>query len=292
MKEQKVILITGASSGFGKETAIKLASEGNQVFATMRNSSSKNKAVADELNTLENITVVELDVTKDTSVNSAVSTIIDHAGRIDVLVNNAGAGMLGLSETFKTEDVAKQFEINLFGVFRVTKAVLPHMRKQKSGLLVNISSVFGRVTSPFFSIYCSSKYALEGLAEAWRYELHPLGIDSVIVEPGAFPTTNFFENMKELSPEEENIAAQYGDLAGVPAQINEMFAGMIESGNYQKPDMVVDAITNLVNTPKGKRPLRTVVDGGYAEPVGAYNDYVRELQKATLEGFQMGELYN
>ncbi len=292
MKEPKVILITGASSGFGKESAIKLAQEGNNVFATMRNVNGKNKAVADELSAMNNITVVELDVTSDASVDAAINTIISDAGRIDVLVNNAGAGLIGISETFSTKDVEEQFEINLFGVFRVTKAVLPYMRKQKDGLLVNVSSVFGRLTTPLFAVYCSSKYALEGLAEAWRYELSPVGIDSVIVEPGAFPTTNFFANAKSLSVEEETVANDYGDLAVLPEKIGAMFTDLVEAGNAQNPLMVSDAIAELINTPKGERPLRTVVDGGHKEAVGAYNDHVKELQKATLEGFMMGQFYN
>ena len=292
MSNSKVIIITGSSSGFGKLAAESLAAKGHKVYATMRNVSSKNKAVAEELGAREHITVLDLDVTNDESVKSAVEQIENTEGKVDVLVNNAGGGGVGISESYDVEEVKQQFDVNVFGVFRVTKAVLPLMRKQKDGLVISISSIMGRFTAPFFAMYCSSKYALEGMAEAWRYEWKPIGVDSVIVEPGAFPTTKFGENMGSYSPEQAAIMAEYGEAAQIPQKFGEMLEGMVASGNYQKPEMVVDAIADLINMPKGDRPLRTIVDNHFDQPFTKLNEHTNELQKMALEGFQMSSLYH
>ena len=292
MSEAKVIVITGSSTGFGKLTSENLAAAGHTVYATMRNTTGKNKEVAEELAGKENIHVVDLDVTNDDSVQKAIEEIASKEDRIDVLINNAGGGGIGLSELYSVEEVKKQFDVNVFGVFRVTKAVLPYMRKKRDGLVISISSIMGRFTAPFFAMYCSSKYALEGMAEAWRYEWKPIGVDSVIVEPGAFPTTNFSTNMGHYSPDQDEIAHDYGEVAQVPEMFGKMFEEMVASGNYQKPEMVVEAIKDLIKAPKGSRPLRTIVDTHYKELFEKLNKHTSELEKTALEGFQMGALYN
>jgi NAD(P)-dependent dehydrogenase (short-subunit alcohol dehydrogenase family) len=180
---KKTILITGASSGFGKLAAKKFQAEGWNVVATMRTPEKET-----ELNQLENITITKLDVTDKDSINSAVNATIERFGKIDALVNNAGYGALGVMEAATEEQIRKEFDVNFFGLIDVTRAVLPFMRKEKSGVIVNISSVGGRITFPFFSLYHASKFAVEGLTESMQYELYQLGIKVKLVEPGAYNT--------------------------------------------------------------------------------------------------------
>lgn len=179
----KTVFITGASSGFGKLTAKKFQEEGWNVVATMRTPQNET-----ELNTLENVLISELDVTKPDSIAASVSEAIEKFGKIDVLVNNAGYGTAGTVEAATDKQVRAQMEVNFFGLINVTKAVLPHMRKEKSGTVVNISSIGGRITFPYFSLYHATKFAVEGLTESMQFELNPLGIQLKLVEPGAFKT--------------------------------------------------------------------------------------------------------
>src|SRR5579871_1910927 len=184
----KTILITGTSTGFGKDAALTLAAAGHHVFATMRAADSGNRGAADELRA-KGIDVVELDVTRDASVDAAFSALYQKTGgKLDVLINNAGAFIGGLSETYTPGQVSAMFEVNVFGVQRVTRAALPQMRRSKSGLIINIGSILGRVTLPFFGLYGATKFAVEALTESYRYELSQLGVDVVLVQPGPFPT--------------------------------------------------------------------------------------------------------
>ncbi|EHQ27544.1 SDR family oxidoreductase [Mucilaginibacter paludis] len=180
---KKTILITGASSGFGKEAAKLFHINGWNVIATMR---SPEKEV--ELSALTDVLICKLDVTDQLSIESAVAAGIEKFGRIDVLVNNAGYGALGALEAATADQTKQQFDVNFFGLIAVTKAVLPVMRQQKSGIIINISSVGGRVTFPFSSLYHATKFAVEGLTESIQYELNPLGIYLKIVEPGGYKT--------------------------------------------------------------------------------------------------------
>lgn len=210
----KKILITGCSSGFGYDAAKYLASKGHHVFATMRNVNGKNADAANQLRQYASehgcqIEVHEMDVTSDESVNQAVSQIPE----VDVLINNAGSGFGGPVEAFESQQVIDQLDLNIVGTVRTAKAVLPGMRKRKSGLIIQVSSTAGRGAFPGFGIYHASKWGLEGMSEAMRYELAPHGIDVVIVEPGPF-STNFFGNMVSASdpevaaalPMSENLA--------------------------------------------------------------------------------------
>ena len=179
----QTILITGASTGLGKATALHFLEQGWNVVATMR----KPEAVTD-LPESDALLKLQLDVQDKQSIASAVETALAHFGKIDVLLNNAGYGAAGPIEAATDAQIRHQFDVNLFGLIDVTKAVLPSMRHHKAGLIMNVSSVGGRITLPFFSLYHASKFALEGLTEAMQYELNPLGIQLKIIEPGGFKT--------------------------------------------------------------------------------------------------------
>jgi len=180
---KKTVLITGASSGFGKEAAKLFDKNGWNVIATMRSPEKET-----ELSTLSDVFISQLDVTDKLSIQKTVAAGIEKFGEIDVLVNNAGYGAMGALEAATEEQVKQQFDVNLFGLIAVTNAVLPGMRQQKSGIIINISSVGGRVSFPFCSLYHATKFAVEGLTESLQYELNPLGIRLKIVEPGGYKT--------------------------------------------------------------------------------------------------------
>ena len=194
--QKQIVLITGSSTGFGRLTAETLAREGYAVYATMRDVKGRNARNAAEIQALAkkeslSLEVFELDVTDDTSVDLAIGNIVDEVGRIDIAINNAGYGMLGLAEAVTIEQAQKIMDTNFLGCVRVNRAVLPTMRRRGSGLLMHISSGAGRVVIPAMSLYCASKFAMEALAESYRYELAGQGIDSVVVEPGAYQTPVF-----------------------------------------------------------------------------------------------------
>jgi len=180
---KKTILITGASSGFGRATVKLFQEKGWNVIATMR-SPEKEEA----LTSLNGVLVTRLDVTDKTSIDTAVAAGISAFGGIDVLVNNAGYGTLGALEAASDDVVRQQFEVNFFGLIDVVKAVLPGMRARGSGVIVNVSSIGGKVTFPFCTLYHATKFAVEGLTESLQYELNPLGIRTKIVEPGGYKT--------------------------------------------------------------------------------------------------------
>ncbi|MCZ6583010.1 MAG: SDR family oxidoreductase, partial [Thaumarchaeota archaeon] len=192
---EKVAVVTGSSSGIGFETALVLARENYFVYATMRNTGKKGKIQEIAKKENLNLEVIELDVDKEDSIKSAVKKIQEQKGRIDVLVNNAGYGLFGCIEDITMDELKAQFETNFFGVFRLIQEIAPTMRKQGSGIIVNVSSLAGRIGFPGTPAYISSKFALEGLSECMRYELSPFGIKTIIIEPGVIKT-NFFSSMK------------------------------------------------------------------------------------------------
>jgi len=274
------ILITGSSSGFGELTAKTLAKKGHHVFASMRDISGRN---AEKGKALEEwaksedvaLEVVELDVGSDDSVEKAIKSIIDSRKEIDVVVNNAGFGIGGVLESFTADDLQKQFNVNVYGPHRVTRTVLPHMRGRKSGLIIYISSAGGRIVFPGFGAYVASKWALEALAESYRDEIQQFGIDTAIVEPGAYPT-DFFGNM-EQSGDKERLAPYEEFLK----QQQKMFGGIMElfkSDKAPDPQEIADAIVKLVEMPAGSRPLRTAVGMGTAG-IAEYNEQYVEAQK-------------
>ena len=192
---QKVALVTGSSSGIGFETCIALAKDGFHTFASMRDTKKgdKIKEIADKENLP--IDVIELDVDKEESIVSAVKQVVSDGGRLDVIVNNAGYGQFGCTEDTSMDDFRKQFETNFFSIVRIIQEVSPIMREQNSGIIVNVSSVVGKMGLPGFPAYVSTKYALEGLSDCLRYELGQFGINVTLIEPGAIKT-NFFDSMK------------------------------------------------------------------------------------------------
>lgn len=195
---QKVVLITGATDGLGKAAAILLAERGYRVYAAGR--SQQKRAQLDDHARMKNLPLqsLELDVCSDDSVRAAVQHVLSEAGAIDVLINNAGLGYMAVVEELKMEDMRSQFETNVFGVLRVTQAVLPHMRERRSGRILMISSVAGLVSPPTYGAYSSSKHALEGLSNALRLELYPFGIEVVLIEPG-YIVTNFQQTATALA---------------------------------------------------------------------------------------------
>jgi NAD(P)-dependent dehydrogenase (short-subunit alcohol dehydrogenase family) len=180
---KKTVFITGASSGFGKESVRLFREEGWNVVATMRSPEKEQ-----ELTGLSGVLVTKLDVTDEATIASAIKAALEAFGQIDVLVNNAGYGALGALEAASDEEIRRQLEVNLFGLIAVTKAVLPGMRAHRSGVIVNVSSMGGRVTFPFSTLYHATKFAVEGLTESLQYELNPIGIRTKIIEPGGYKT--------------------------------------------------------------------------------------------------------
>jgi NAD(P)-dependent dehydrogenase (short-subunit alcohol dehydrogenase family) len=253
MDSKQVVLITGSSTGFGRLIAETLARHGHTVFATMRVPGGRNTTNASEIRALAKgeslpLNVLELDVTNDVSVERAVNICVEHAGRIDIAINNAGNALIGLAEAVTTEQAQQIMDTNFFSSVRVNRAVLPHMRRQRSGLLLHISSGAGRVIFPGFGLYCATKFALEALAEAYHYELAPQGIESSIVEPGAYLTSVFGNTAKAADDDRTDT---YGVAKQMPAKINDFLTTM--AGN---PQEVADAVLNIVETPVGQRKLR------------------------------------
>jgi len=276
-----VVLITGCSSGFGRRAAIAVARRGHAVFASMRAAADRREArelrETAEAEGLELVTP-ELDVTSETSVDTAVERIVAETGRIDVAVNNAGVPALGPAEAFTPARLREILDVNLFGPARVNRAVLPHMRRRGGGLLVHVTSILGRLGLPFFGAYAASKFGLEALAEAYRHELAPLGIDSVIVEPGPYPT----ETMGRLrSPDDGERVEGYTRVTQAVAAMLDRFNEIVSGPSAPDPREVAEAIADLIDRPLGERPLRTVtgVDFGVAE----LNEAAAPHQRTALE---------
>ena len=281
------ILITGASSGFGKMTAQTLLAKDHTVVASMRDPGGRNKAIADELASA-GAHIVEIDVTTDSSVDSGVKEAVKAGGGLDVLINNAGIGVLGLQESYTPDDWRRLFEINVFGVQRMNRAVLPLFRKQRSGLLLHVSSLLGRMTLPFYGPYNASKWALEAMAENYRTELSAYGVDSCIVEPGGFPTS-FMDRL--MKPGDSSREAEYGDFAQAPAAALANFEQALEANPQQDPQNVADAISDLIDTPAGQRSFRTVVDKmGMGDPIAGYNQHLSEVTSGIYGAFGMEEM--
>ncbi|TLV03995.1 SDR family oxidoreductase [Dyadobacter luticola] len=283
---KKIVLITGTNTGFGWLTAHSAAAAGHQVYATMRDTKGRNADKAQALEAIENVTVLDVILTDDESVKQAIETIVGKEGTIDVLVNNAGFAMSGVAESYTTADVHTTFDINVYAPWRMMKQVLPAMRKQREGLIINVTSGFGRVSFPFATIYSASKFALEGMSEGLHYEVKRLGIDVAIVEPGAFPT----EMQQKSNPaSDQAVFEDYGAIADMPNKMITAIGGEMQTKNPDPQD-VADAILKLINTPNGTRPLRTVVDPITGQYIEAANLAVAEQFAKGLTVFGMGEL--
>jgi NAD(P)-dependent dehydrogenase (short-subunit alcohol dehydrogenase family) len=245
MKAQNVALVTGSSSGIGFETSLMLARNGFNTCASMRNLEKSKDITQIASKEKLRLQVVQLDVIDDKSVREAIDKVVEENKRIDVLVNNAGYGLLGALEDLSIEEIKAQFETNFFGAIRVTQQVLPVMRKQKSGgTIVNISSVGGRMGIPSLSAYHSTKFALEGLSESISYELEPFGIRVVLIEPG-FIRTNIM-NSSIIAKKAQDPSSPYFSLT---RQLEKSFKSAMENTSESSPPeevakVVLQAVTS------------------------------------------------
>src|SRR6266849_2323075 len=281
----QVVLITGASSGFGRLIAETLARKNYQVFATMRNVNGRNAAAAREIHELAGreslfLQTLERDVTDDDSVDRAVNEVTTKCGRIDVLVNNAGYGIMDLAESVTLAQAQRQFDTNFFGVLRMNRAVLPAMGRQKSGLLLHVSSGAGRLVIPGMGLYCASKFAMEAVAEVYRYELASQGIDSVVLEPGAYATPIMAKLEKG---EDQSRKAGYGDMGQVPEKLKAKIGS-----SRANPQEIANIALQIIETPAGQRQLRYRVGPG-GPGVQRINALTDEVQAQLLEAFGITE---
>jgi len=281
MTSKQVVLITGSSTGFGRLFTETLARKGHTVFATMRDPRGRNAKNAAEIRTLAEkdslpIHVLEMDVTDDASVERAVDAAVARGGRVDVAINNAGYYLSGLEEAVTTEQAQRLMDTNFFGPVRVNRAVLPHMRRQRSGLLMHISSGAGRVVVPSAGFYCASKFALEALAEAYSYELAAQGIESVIVEPGQYETPVFGNTVMAADLARTDT---YSAAKEIPAKVNGALSST--AGNAQE---VADAVLRIIDTPAGEKQLRYFV-GPQDFGLNQINALAKRVQTSVLEAF-------
>src|SRR6187200_715084 len=279
MQEQKnVALVTGSSSGIGFETSLLLARTGFHTYASMRNL-EKSKNITEIANTEKlPLQVVQLDVNDGRSVKDAIDKIVAEKDRIDILVNNAGYGLFGSLEDISIEEIKAQFETNFFGVIRVTQQVLPVMRKQKSGTIVNVSSVGGRIGVPILSAYQSTKFALEGLSESMLYELEPFRIRVVIIEPG-FIRTNIINSStsakKALDPKSPYFSLMQ--------KVENHFKSMMENAS-SPPEEVARVILKALTSENPQ--LRYTVGNDAATIVQArMNMPDEEFRKMVIQNF-------
>lgn len=280
--DAKTVVITGASSGFGEGAVRAFAERGYRVWGTMRDTAGRNankKAALEAVSV--RVSIIEMDVANDASVASAFAAILAE-GPVDVLINNAGMMYIGLTEAFSVAQAQEQMETNYFGAIRAMQAVLPGMRAAGKGLIINTSSLVGRISPPFFGSYTATKHALEGYSQALRYEVSPFGVDIAIVEPGPFGT-GLLASGKPAA--HADVAASYGGLAGVPAAMGAHFAQLLSSDGAPDPQWVVDAYLKLADMPAGERPTRTVV--GMTWGVDQINAQTQSLQDAILKEMQL-----
>ena len=284
--KNKVILVTGASSGFGKLIVELLTKSDFCVIATMRDINEKNSKVANEIDQLaKNVNVEELDVSCSNSVKKAITNTIKNYGQIDVLVNNAGIMNVGLAQGFTISQLEKQMNVNYIGVARIFKEVLPYMKEKNDGLFITISSIAGRIIFPFLSTYNPSKFAVEALAEIYRYELSPFKIDSVIIEPGPFPT-NLIKNSPR--PQDTECLKDYGELEGAAEKTMQSFKEFMKNNPDCDPNLIPKEVLKLINLPYGKRPLRTVCGLDYG--VKKINNITEKHQLELLKQLGLSNL--
>lgn len=239
---KQVILVTGASSGIGKATALKLIREGHIVYGAARR--------VDKMKDLQEAggKILALDITQDEQVKKTVQQIIEEQGRIDVLVNNAGYAIYGSVEETAIEDARRQFEVNIFGLAKITQMVIPHMRKQGSGKIINMSSMGGKIYTPMGAWYHASKHALEGWSDSLRLELAPFGIQVVIIEPGII-TTEFGDVMYQ-SMLDRSGKGPYKSIVDAVAKSSKELYGNPKAGS--PPSVIADVIAKAIRAKKPK----------------------------------------
>ena len=263
--KKAVVLVTGASSGFGRLTAEALARAGHTVYASMRDVAGRNAKNAAEMAAISahegvDLRAIELDVQSEQSANAAAEQIIAESRRIDVVVHNAGHMMFGPAESFTPEQFAQQYDVNVLGTQRVNRAMLPHMRKQKQGLLVWVSSSSSAGgTPPYLSPYFAAKAAMDALAVQYARELSRWGIETSIVVPGAFTKgTNHFAHSGRPADEARLAEYEAGPYKGFGEEVQKAFAAIVPDD--ADVEGVADAIVDIVNMPFGKRPFRVHYD--------------------------------
>ena len=292
MPKDTVVLITGASTGFGRAAAETLARGGYTVFAAMRDTAGRNVTNSEDLQSLATrerlrLEVLDMDVTRDTSVNQAVEQALVRAGSIDVVINNAGIGAVGMTEAYTIEQFQQLFDVNLLGAVRVNRAVLPAMRRRRSGLLIHVSSAAGRLALPCMAAYSASKFALEALADAYRFELSPFGIDSVVVEPGIHRTP-ILERLNE--PSDQARVAEYGGSAEYAQRVKSVFEAAHSAAQTPGVEDVVQAFVQLIEAPPGERPFRTVPTVAIQALLQPYNGAAAELRQVVAQILNVPEL--
>jgi NAD(P)-dependent dehydrogenase (short-subunit alcohol dehydrogenase family) len=254
----KIILITGAASALGQQMVKTLAAQGHTVIATMRGSQEKHRATAGQLGSLENVTVVEMDVTDQQAISAAINTVLDRYTKIDVLINNAAIQATGLTEAYSLEQFHKVMDTNFYGVLRLHQAVLPLMRKQGEGLIINISSSSGRISTPFQVPYNSSRFALEGLVEGMYDEVIGQGIETILVEPGPF--IGGIYDSRGIQADRKEIIDAYGSDAEVITAAFSAKVGKAIQLFQPGTQPIAAAVKSLIEMEKGTRPLRTPLD--------------------------------
>lgn len=274
----KNVVITGSSSGFGFLAAEAFAAHGYRVWATLRDSATRNADKAGHLEALsDEIRVLDMDVTDSGSVDGAIHAVVAEDGGVDVLVNNAGVMYVGHTEAYSVEQAHRQMDVNYYGMIRVTQAVLPHMRRAGAGLIINNSSVAGRVAWPYMGTYSATKFAVEAYSQALRFEMAPFGVDVALVEPGPFPTSL----INSISPEARTeVIEQYGELGAVPSQMLAYFGDFLQSDEAPDNQLVVDAYLALADAAPGTRPTRTVVGMDFG--VTELNRLTQPIEDAVL----------
>jgi NAD(P)-dependent dehydrogenase (short-subunit alcohol dehydrogenase family) len=281
------VLITGATGGFGTLITKQLLNDGHKVAGTARDIQGRNRAAAKELESL-GAKVIEMDITDDMSVTRAMETATKQLGGMDTLINNAGVGVIGLTEAFTPEDMKRLFDVNVFGVQRTCRAIAPMMRELGTGLIINISSLLGRMTVPFYGPYNASKWALEGLTENYRTELSQFGIDVCIVEPGGFPTA-FVDNL--MRPSDTTRSKTYGPMGDMPEGFLKGFEQTLAANPKQNPDLVAKAVSQVIAKPQGARPFRTIVDTmGMGAALSEYNEALARITEGVYSNFGIAHL--
>lgn len=272
-----VVLITGCSSGFGLLSAVAFARQGWQVFASMRNpakDAALRQACADAGVSVE---VPQLDVTDPVSVATAVASVVERAGHIDVLVNNAGVGGLAPLEEWRDDEILRMFDTNVFGLIRVTREVLPHMRARRAGRIVNVGSLAGLVATPFRTIYSATKHAVEAITDGLYYEVHPFGIHVCVVEPGFFATAI---DQNYIPMKRDPARSPYAELE---RKFHAAMSGSAGSGNRADPQVVADVI---VRAATDEQPKRRYLAGKDAEAIAPLHkqmsdeDFERVMRQA------------
>ena len=250
-KRQQIALITGSSSGIGFETSLLLARNGIYTYATMRNLSKSQEILDITKKECLPLKVLTLDVTDEKSTQKAIDMVMHEQNRIDILVNNAGYSLVGALEQISMDEIKEEFETNFFGIIKLIQKVLPLMRKQRSGRIINVSSLAGRIGLPLASAYVSSKFALEGLSESLKYEVQDFGIYVILIEPGVIKT-NFIKNLKigkqVITSENGDVNTSSADLpyAEITQKRISAFKPRFEKGSSAKEvaDTILEAVTS------------------------------------------------